>query len=168
MLINRQPAAEVIGAGRSIAKTVDDQITVTGVLENDAVACIHYRGGVSRGVNLLWEMNGTEGDLQIVDPAGHGQSPDQQILGGRGNDAGLAPLPVPSEYYEVSRSAAPGLAYNVAQHYLRLSRDMREGGHSCPTFEDALVRHRMLDAIQRSAGSGRPERYERFGGAWSL
>jgi hypothetical protein len=27
---------------------------------------IHFRGGVSRGTNFLWEINGTDGDLQVT------------------------------------------------------------------------------------------------------
>src|SRR5439155_20144748 len=36
----------------------DDQVCVTGLLEGGAALSIHYRGGRSRGTNLLWEING--------------------------------------------------------------------------------------------------------------
>jgi hypothetical protein len=46
--------------------TAEDQVMVSGLLEGGAAFSIHYRGGVSRGTNLLWEINGTEGDLQLT------------------------------------------------------------------------------------------------------
>src|SRR4051794_32425802 len=36
-----------------------DQVAVSGLLEGGAAFSIHYRGGVSRGTNLLWEINGS-------------------------------------------------------------------------------------------------------------
>ena len=30
----------------------------------------------------------------------------------------------------------------------------KQGSHFCPTFDDALTRHRMLDAIERAAATG--------------
>jgi predicted dehydrogenase len=160
-MANRRKLGRVIETGEMIAKTAEDQIAVTGVLESGAVASVHYRGGASRGVNLLWEINGTEGDLQLSDPAGHGQMHDVAVWGGRGREAALQPLPIPRHYYCASPEAAPGVAFNVAQTYLRLARDLEEGSRSCPTFEDAVIRHRMLEAIERSASTGRQTSYAR-------
>jgi predicted dehydrogenase len=42
----------------------------------------------------------------------------------------------------------------VAQAYARFARDYREGTHLCPTFDDAVTRHRMLDAIEQAAATG--------------
>jgi predicted dehydrogenase len=159
MLANRRTTAQVIESGAVIPKTSEDQIAVTGVLTGGAVASVHYRGGVSRGVNLLWEINGTDGDLQIVDPAGHGQMPDLQLWGGRGTAQSLQPLTIPIGYFHADAAAVPGVAYNVAQNYSRLASDIRDGTKFCATFADALVRHRMLDAIERSSLTGARQRY---------
>jgi predicted dehydrogenase len=43
---------------------------------------------------------------------------------------------------------------NVAQAYARFARDYRDGTHFCPTFEDAVTRHRMLNAIETAAATG--------------
>src|SRR5207247_3718889 len=53
--------------------TADDQVAVSGLLERGAAFSIHYRGGVSRGTNLLWEINGSEGDLQLTATGGQAQ-----------------------------------------------------------------------------------------------
>ena len=156
---NRQKTATIIETGETIAKTAEDQIAYSGVLQSGAVASVHYRGAMSRGLNLLWEINGSEGDLQIIDPAGHGQMPDVQFLCGKGQDKALKPLAIPGAYFGVPRDAVPGRIYNVAQHWLRIAQDMREETANNPSFEEAVVRHRMLDAIERSGASGRRESY---------
>ena len=63
--------------------------------------------------------------------------------------------PVPKED-EVQYWWAPpqGPGTNVAQAYARFARDYREGTHFCPTFEDAVTRHRMLNAIETAAATG--------------
>lgn len=157
---NRQRTATIIETGEIISKDVEDQIAYSGVLQGGAVASVHYRGAPSRGVNLLWEINGSEGDLQVIDPAGHAQMPDVQLLCGKGSDKDLRPLIIPEEYFLVPVSAVPGRAFNIAQHWTRIAQDFRDGTHSCPTFDDAVVRQRMLDAIERSGTSGKRESYD--------
>ena len=51
-------------------------------------------------------------------------------------------------------SLLQGPALNVAQAYARFARDYREGTHLSPTFDDAVTRHRMLDAIEIAAATG--------------
>jgi predicted dehydrogenase len=160
-LANRRTTATVMETGERVAKTAEDQVAVSGVLESGAVASVHYRGGISRGVNLLWEINGTEGDLQLCDPAGHGQMPELQVKGGRGADSSFEVLPIPDAYFTASSAATPGVAFNVAQYYARLASDLREGTRQCPTFDDAVIRHRLLDAIERAAASGSCQSYDR-------
>jgi predicted dehydrogenase len=157
-IANRRKTATIIETGETIEKTAEDQIAMSGVLENGVVASVHYRGGASRGVNLLWEINGTDGDLQIVDAGGRREMFNLELRGGSGADRVLQPLSIPKEYFIASQEAAPGAAFNVAQHYVRLAKDMRDGTHLCPTFDDALVRHHLVDAIEKSATTGQRQR----------
>jgi len=39
---------------------------VSGVLQCGAPLSMQLRGGLPRGTRLLWEINGTEGDLRIT------------------------------------------------------------------------------------------------------
>ena len=145
----RRKSFTVAGTGVSKPMHADDQVSVTGLLEGGAPLAIHYRGGRSRGTNLLWEINGTEGDLQVTADGGQAQIFELTVRGGNG--AQLAVLPVPPQY----RVAPPlGPATNVAQAYAHFARDYREGTHLCPTFDDAVTRHRMLDAIEQAAATG--------------
>src|SRR6058998_1995855 len=56
----RRESFTIAGTGERQPMTADDQVAVTGLLEGGAAFSIHYRGGVSRGTNLLWEINGSE------------------------------------------------------------------------------------------------------------
>jgi predicted dehydrogenase len=114
---------------------------------------IHYRGGQSRGTNLLWEINGTEGDLQVTAAGGQAQIFELTVHGGRGAQSSLENLPVP-ERYRWSPPQGGGPSTNVAQAYAHFARDYREGTQLCPTFDDAVTRHRLLDAIETAAATG--------------
>jgi predicted dehydrogenase len=149
----RRKTFTIAETGESRPMTADDQVLVSGLLEGGAALSIHYRGGSSRGTNLLWEINGTEGDLQLTAAGGQAQIFEMDVLGGRGAQSSLELMPVP-EQYRWSPPQGPGLSTNVAQAYARFARDYREGTHFCPTFDDAVTRHRMLDAIEAAAATG--------------
>src|SRR5437016_1057993 len=147
----RRQTFTIAGTGESKPMNADDQVLVSGLLEGGAAFMIHYRGGVSRGTNLLWEINGTEGDLQLTATGGQAQIWELDVRGGRGAPSSLELLPVPEQY----RWAPPqGPGTNVAQAYARFARDYRQGTHLCPTFQDAVTRHRMLNAIETAAATG--------------
>ena len=150
----RRKSFTIAETGESKPMTAEDQVCVTGLLEGGAAFSIHYRGGRSRGTNLMWEINGAEGDLQLTADGGHAQIFEMTVRGGKGAQSSLEVLPVPDRY-RWSPPQAPGPSTNVAQAYARFARDYREGTHFCPTFEDAVTRHRMLDAIETAAATGR-------------
>ncbi|HXL50234.1 MAG TPA: Gfo/Idh/MocA family oxidoreductase [Candidatus Limnocylindrales bacterium] len=147
----RRKSFTITGTSESKPMTTDDQVLVSGLLEGGAALSIHYRGGVSRGTNLLWEINGTEGDLQLTAAGGQAQIFEMTVRGGKGVQPSLEVLPVPQKYWW---APPQGPSTNVAQAYARFARDYREGTHFCPTFDDAVTRHRMLDAIERAAATG--------------
>jgi predicted dehydrogenase len=147
----RRKSFTIAATGESGPMTTDDQVAVTGLLESGAAFSIHYRGGRSRGTNLLWEINGTEGDLQLTADGGQLQIFEMTVRGGKGAQSSLEVLPVPQQY---RWAPAQGLSTNVAQAYAHFARDYRQGTHLCPTFDDAVTRHRMLDAIETAAASG--------------
>jgi predicted dehydrogenase len=147
----RRKTFTIAESGETRPMTADDQVGVSGLLEGGAAFSIHYRGGVSRGTNLLWEINGSEGDLQLTATGGQTQIWEMDVRGGKGAQSSLELLPVPEQY----RWAPPqGPGTNVAQAYARFARDYREGTHLCPTFDDAVTRHRMLNAIETAAATG--------------
>jgi hypothetical protein len=76
-----------------------------------------------------------------------------EVRGANGAQTALELLPVP-EQYRWSPPQALGPATNVAEAYARVARDYREGTQLCPTFDDAVTRHRMLAAIETAAATG--------------
>ena len=131
-----------------------DQVLVGGLLANGAPLSIHYRGGTARdGDGLFWEINGTEGDIRVSAPSrGHTQLVPLSLKGARGDEKAFRPLQVPASYRSGwPEDVVPG---NVARIYARMSRDLRDGTRTAPSFEDAVVVHRLVAAIERSAESG--------------
>jgi predicted dehydrogenase len=153
LAVQRRTHTTIIETGESRQMTAEDQIVVAGTLSNGAVVNIHYRGGMTRGTGLLWEINGTAGDLRVTAPGGHAQIFDLSLQGASGQDQALQPLAVPASYRWAPE--VPGVAFNVAQAYARFAADIRDGTQSCPTFDDAVIRHRLLTAIEQSAATGK-------------
>jgi predicted dehydrogenase len=149
----RRETFTIAGTDESRPMNADDQVCVSGLLEGGAALSIHYRGGTSRGTNLLWEINGSEGDLQLTATGGQAQIWELDVRGGKGDQSSLELLPVP-EQYRWAPPQVPGPSTNVAQAYALFARDYREGTHLCPTFENAVTRHRMLNAIETAAATG--------------
>ncbi|MEU6993723.1 Gfo/Idh/MocA family oxidoreductase [Streptomyces sp. NPDC046465] len=156
-LATRRPVVREEGTGRPAAMTVDDQIAVSGRVGSGAVASLHFRAGLSRGTDFHWEINGTEGDVVVSGGSGHLQQASLTLRGGRGTDQSLTELPVPARYFDVPEIAElRGLpAYNVAAQYARVRADLTEGTAHAPDFAHAARRQRLLDAIERSAATGR-------------
>jgi predicted dehydrogenase len=140
---------KITDTGEIRDKSVPDQIMVHGQLKSGAALSIHYRGGVSRGTNLLWEINGTEGDIQVTGELGHAQMIQLTIRGARGDETEMVTLMPDTEAYEGWPEFAG--ARNVGRIYERLFHDIRNGTRTAPTFGDAVKLHELLDAIERSA-----------------
>src|SRR5438874_6161906 len=95
----RRKTFTIAGTGESKPMNADDQVCVAGLLESGAALSIHYRGGRSRGTNLLWEINGTEGDLQVTADGGQAQIFEMQVRGGNGAQSSLEALPSPEQHW---------------------------------------------------------------------
>jgi predicted dehydrogenase len=150
----RRPSVRRTDTGESVAATAEDQVAVTGVLANGAVASIHYRGGRSPGTNFLWEIQGSDGTIVVSGPSGHLQYGRVEVRAATAGERALTTRAVPDEYAAVAHDREQ-LSYTIAQSYARLALDLREGTDHVPTFADAVARHRALDAVQRSAATGR-------------
>lgn len=148
-MIKRRDTVYVADTGETIPSSAHDQVLVQGALESGAAFSIHYRGGMSRGTNLLWEINGTEGDLQVTGAHGHGQMVQLSIHGANGDTSELAPLTPPASTYNAWPDNAG--ARNVARVYALIAQDIRSGTRSAPNFRDAVALRETIDAIERSA-----------------
>jgi predicted dehydrogenase len=151
-LANRRTNARIIETGETKPMTSHDQVLVDCLLESGAPLSVHYRGGSPRGTGLLWEINGSEGDLQVKGENGHAQMVRLSIHGARHDDSVLCPLDVPDSHYAGwPQNAIPG---NVARVYARMAADLRNDTRTAPTFDDAVALHRLIAAIETAASTG--------------
>lgn len=153
VLTSRRNVTTNIATGEALPLTSEDQVAIAATLEGGVVASLHYRGGTSRGTGFLWEINGTKGDLRLSAIGGNAQIFDLTLEGAGVDDEAMKPLIVPDTYYSTSLRAGP--AMNVAEAYAQLLTDLRTGTNNCPTFDEAVVRHQMLEAVELSARAGK-------------
>ncbi|MCF1422902.1 Gfo/Idh/MocA family protein [Mangrovimonas futianensis] len=141
---------KITETGEVKPKTTEDQIMLQGRLKSGAALSVHYRGGVSKGTNLLWEINGTEGDIQITADSGHGQMAQLKISGAKSTDEkGLKPMHPSDAVYE-GWPKFPG-ARNIGHIYKRIAEDILTGSHKAPNFCDGLKWHELIEFIKQSA-----------------
>jgi predicted dehydrogenase len=144
--------------GKTALLAAPDQIAFAGRLRSGAVVSVHYRGGTTRGTNLLLELNGSEGDLRVTGGSGHGQLTELALEAARGDERTLLPLEVPAGYRNFP--ALDMAAGNVAEVYARFADDLRNGTRHTADFDHAVRRYKLVEAIERSAASGQSVRLQ--------
>ncbi len=152
----RRPLIIIEETGEQIVKTAADQIAVIGTLTSGATASIHIREAVAGGIGFLWEINGTDGTLRITaDGAVPGIYP-LTVAGahGRNEPAKLAIPGVLTQKWPALTSLEGAPAFNVGRAYAAFATDLDNGTHTVPDFADAVQRHELIAAIERSAASG--------------
>jgi predicted dehydrogenase len=152
----RRPLITAEGTREQIVKTAVDQVAVIGILTSGATASIHVREGVAGGTGFLWEINGTDGTLRITADAALPEIFPLTVAGARGGGE-PAELAVPAALTQkwpslASLEGAP--AYNVGRAYAAFAADVENGTHTVPDFADAVRRHELIGAIEKSAASG--------------
>lgn len=156
-LANLRPELELLDkdkepTGKKVSKTAHDYINKTGALVDGAgIVNVTYAGRLSRvGRELHWEINSTEGTLVLEGGKMGGYVQMFQPSVRLGTDDGV-------EDVEVEK--APDFSFNVGKAWDAWAGFGVDKGYSVTTWEDALVRHRMIEALYRSAESGRKENY---------
>jgi predicted dehydrogenase len=156
-LTNLRPEVELIGAdGKSkgrVQKTAHDHVSIIGQLASGSgLVNATYSAGLSRtGRNFFWEINGTDGSLVLENAAmmsGHVQMFQPTIK--LATDAGVE---------ELSVEQAADFSFNVGKAWDAWAGVGLDQGYSVANWDDALVRHKMIDAIYRSAERGTRENY---------
>ena len=152
----RRPLITIEGTGERIVKTAPDQVAVIGTLTSGATASVHIREAVAGGTGFRWEINGTDGTLRITADEAQPQIFPLAVAGAKGGKE-PAELAVPAALIQrwpalTSLEGAP--AYNVGRAYAAFAADIDNGTHTVPDFADAVRRHEVIAAIERSAASG--------------
>ena len=152
----RRPLITIEETGERIVKTAADQIAVIGTLRSGATASVHIREAVAGGTGFLWEINGTDGTLRITAAAAVPGIFPLTVAGAQGRNE-PAELVIPAALKQkwptlTGLEGAP--AFNVGRVYAAFAADIDNGTHTVPDFADAVRRHELIAAIERSAASG--------------
>ncbi|TME69061.1 MAG: Gfo/Idh/MocA family oxidoreductase [Chloroflexi bacterium] len=152
----RRPVITIQETGERIVKTAADQIAVIGTLNSGATASIHIREAVAGGTGFLWEINGTDGTLRITADAALPEIFPLTVAGaqGRNEPAQLAIPAAMTQKWPTLASLEGTPAFNVARAYAAFAGDIDNGTHTVPDFGDAVRRHELIAAIEKSAASG--------------
>jgi predicted dehydrogenase len=152
----RRPLITAEETRERITKTAADQVAVIGTLTSGAIASIHVREAVAGGTGFLWEINGTDGTLRITADAALPEIFPLMVAGarGRGEPAELAVPAALSQKWPALMSLEGSPAYNVGRAYAAFAADIDDGTHTVPDFADAVRRHEVIAAIEKSAASG--------------
>jgi predicted dehydrogenase len=152
----RRPLITIEETREQIVKTAADQIAVIGTLTSGATASIHIREAVAGGLGFLWEINGTNGTLRITADAALPEIFPLTVLGAQGRNEPTE-LVIPTflmQKWPTLTSLEGTPAFNVARAYAAFAADIDNGTHTVPDFGDAVRRHEVIAAIERSAASG--------------
>ncbi len=152
----RRPLITIEETGEQIVKTAPDQIAVIGTLTSGATASVHVREALAGGTGFLWEINGTDGTLRITADEAQPQIFPLTVAGARGRNEPVE-LAVPAaltQKWPALTSLEGTPAYNVARAYAAFAADIVNVTHTVPDFADAVRRHEVIAAIERSAASG--------------
>jgi len=132
--------------------TAEDQIAVSGTLPGRAILSVHHRGGTASSAGFSLVIDGAEGTLEVT-AAGHPHLSPVTVRGARGR-ARLAELTLPDGYDDYPRLVRTPI-HTLAHAYAAIRDDLVHGTAVAPDFAHAVKRHQLLDAITRSAATGR-------------
>ena len=150
LVTTQVPVWETSEPGKTVSVTSPDNVLVSGVLTNGAVASVHIATIPWHGTGWRMEVYGREGTL-VASSVEMVQFAEVRLQGSRDQDGALEELPVPDRLTWVPKEVPHGEPFNVAQLYRRLGKAISGTGDTEPDFDLAVTRHRLLDAIERSS-----------------
>ena len=155
----RRPTVTTWETKKVVRPTTADQVIVGGTLEDGIPISLHYRSGEIAAHAFRWEIQGTKKNLLLTGDTYYTAGSALNLSENSASDPTYMPMMVPSAYTLVPEDTPRDRAFNVAQTYVLLANDRANGTTDCPTFADAVSRHRMLAAIERAAETGQRQSY---------
>ena len=149
-------------ADRMVPVDAPDSISIAGRLASGVEVSVQVAAVPVAPSGSRLEIYGREGSLVLVSNGALSTGPNRLYSAKAG--ALIAEMTVPDRYMLVPEGTPAGSPRNVAQAYARFADASAaggaEGGASSaaalpPSFELAVTRHKMIDAIERAASTGR-------------
>lgn len=155
LAVNQFETITLKETGEEFTTTTPDQLALTGLLADGAVLSVHIEGGKRNGSGVQIDISGYEGDLKITNTSAFGDIGDNYMIqGAHGDNLPLEQLVVPSTYSQVPSANLPSAVLELAELYVAYARDVAEGTHTAPTFDDAVRMHKLIDAAVASTENG--------------
>jgi predicted dehydrogenase len=125
-----------------------DAVTIAGVLQSGAEVAFQVAAVPHNPSGTKLEIYGRDGSLVVT--SGSANIGPNTVFGARGKET-PAEMPPPDKYRLAPEGTPAGPPRNVAQAYARYADSLQSSQKSAPDFDDAVTRHRLIDAIERSA-----------------
>lgn len=129
-----------------------DSIAIAGRMQSGAEVAVQVAAVPAGASGSRLEVYGREGVI-IVQSAGALSTGPNRLYVGKGKEA-VAEVQPPVEYVPTPEGTPAGPPRNVAGGYARLADVFASGERFEPDFDLAVTRHRLIDAIERSAATG--------------
>ena len=143
--------------GETIKIDAPDWISVSGRLVSGGQVAFLVTTVPANPSGTRFEIFGREGTLVLT--AGSLNQGGTKIVGSRGKDP-LEPMEPPRRFRLVPEATPSGSPFNVAQAYERYAGSLAEGDTYQPNFDHAVVRHTLIEAIERSSAESRAVRLD--------
>jgi len=138
--------------GEDFPVDAPDTVTAAGVLKSGAEVCYQVASVPYNASGTRMEIYGRKGTLVLTSSSVNVAPSRLQLAVGK---AKLAEVTPPDSFRLVPADMAAGPARNVAQAYARFAGAMKKGTADAPDFDDAVVRHALIDAMERSHKEGK-------------
>jgi predicted dehydrogenase len=142
----RYPKVKALDTGKVIDADAPDLISVIANLSNDVPLSINFQGGHPEyGDPFIWEIEGSRGKIVLTAQTGHTQMTEFKITH-------YTPSSQQPELINIAGADDPlGPHTNVAEIYRRVASDIFHGTSSAPSFDDAVILHKLIDDIRLSS-----------------
>lgn len=144
--------AKIIGSGEQVTRSSADQIVVQGTLVSGVTLSAHIQGAPGAGTGTRIEVQGTSGCL-LLSSSSRRVLASAELTLAQFAKGQMVPVEIPADCIAAPH-APSGEAFNVANMYARFAEALQAGKAFEHDFAVAVRRHRMLDAIRRSAATG--------------
>lgn len=144
-----------VEAGPKLPNETPDAVMVMGSLKNGALFQIHIEGGKLNRKGLQIEITGTQGDLEVTNERSFVTKHHDVVRGALGEGDRWEEIEIPSELFTIPPSGLDVSAQDLAQLYAAFANDRIAGTKSSRDFRDAVVMHRLIDAIVDASSANR-------------
>lgn len=141
---------EVTGADFPV--DAPDTVTATGVLKNGAEVCYQVASVPQNASGICLEIYGTKGTMVLTSNSLNIGPTKLHMAVGKNAMAEVTP---PAALTLVPPEMAAGPGRNVGQAYARFAKALQSGKADTPDFAAAVVRHALIDAMERSHVEGK-------------